>query len=94
MQKIGVKIEGVSGDFNFSNGKLVCVEHPKRCEVHLCLEGNLNIAFGKIELYHSGLWVDAEATYDDACKLGQEIVRRWNSCTSPTDCAETIITES
>lgn len=35
---------------------------------------------GEIVLYDSELLIDADATFEDAKKLGEEIARRWNAC--------------
>lgn len=61
---------------------LKCVSNPKYGDIDLCFcepDGNgSNIAFAEIKLYGSGLAKDADATFDSAVALGNEIARRWN----------------
>ncbi len=75
---INHKIEYVEGPFDTTKGKLVCVMHDKYADVSLCFKANMNIPFAKIKLFTKDLFVDAEATMEDAYKLGNEIVKRWN----------------
>ena len=76
--KIGQRFKYVGGNFETDDGKLVCVHSTKHQEVDLCIRGNMNIPFAAIKLFSSNLLVDAKAVFDDACALGDEIVRRWN----------------
>lgn len=80
--KIKTKIKFVEGDFDTEIGKLVCVQKRKYGSVNICLGANMNIPVAEIKLYSSNLAIDADAVFEDACKLGDEIVRRWNE--SPT----------
>lgn len=76
--EIAVKMAGISGTFDLSEGELICVHYKKYCETLLCFKDQGNLPFASIKLHDSGLYKDAEATYPDACALGDEIVRRWN----------------
>ncbi len=78
--EIKTKIEFVKGSFDTIKGELVCVQNKKYGDVELCFKSNMLIPFAKIELYSSNLAKDADATFEDAVKLGDEIVRRWNEC--------------
>lgn len=77
--EISVKMERVSGTFNIDTDKIVCVEQSKYNSVRLCLQGNMNIPFARIQLYDSGRMVDAQATFYDAAKLGKAIETRFNA---------------
>lgn len=73
--------ENVDGSFNMSTEKLECVPYRKYGEVLLCFKsgGGSNLPFAKIKLHSRDRWVDAEATFEDATRLGNEIVKRWNA---------------
>jgi hypothetical protein len=65
--------------FDTDTDKLVCVQSRKHASVDLCFKAsNGNIPFAEIRLQDSGLWKDAEAVYEPACKLGEEICKRWH----------------
>jgi hypothetical protein len=71
--------------FQFCNGtietdtiELECVRSRKHMEVDLCFKSGMNIPFAQIKLYSGDLYRDANEVFDDACKLGDEICRRWN----------------
>jgi len=78
--QIDQKFRYVEGAFDTVSGEIRCVVSQKYLEVELCFVAGMNIPFAQIKLYNSGLLRDAEATYDDAVKLGYEIARRWNEC--------------
>ena len=80
--KIKTKLKFVEGDFDTEDGELVCVQSSKYSEVKLCFRANMNITFATIQLQSTDLLIDAQEVFEDACKLGDEIVRRWNE--SPT----------
>jgi len=76
--RIGHKFECVEGEFDTDEDSLVCVPDRKYTEVHLCFKCNMNIPFAQIRLHSRDLYIDAKEVFEDACKLGEEIVRRWN----------------
>lgn len=79
--EITPKIQFVSGSFDTKDVKLVCVPSDNHGEILLCVkeEGcGWNIPIGDIKLYSSERYVDFKETYEDACKLGEEICRRFN----------------
>ena len=76
--EVDMRFEYVEGTFNMNTDKLVCVSKDKYKDVHLCFKSNMNITFVEIELYDSERFIDKEATFESAVKLGEEIVRRWN----------------
>lgn len=76
--EISQKFDGVDGTFETLFGELVCVKKEKYGEVLLCFKSNMNIPFASIKLYSGNRAVDADAVFDDAANLGDEIVRRWN----------------
>ena len=82
---IKVKMSGVSGSFDFSEGKLVSVSSQKDCCVELCLSESMNIPVAKIKLYDRDRYVDAKEVFSDAVLLGKEIEDRWNSHASLKD---------
>jgi hypothetical protein len=73
------RIEGVTGDFSMVTGKLVCVKHKKYGLVELCFAEGWNIPFAEIRLHSRDLARDADAVFEDAGRLGDEIARRWNA---------------
>lgn len=68
----------VDGSFDMAEGKLVCCKKHKYGSVELCFQANMNIPFASIVLYEDDRLVEAQSAFEDACKLGDEIVRRWN----------------
>lgn len=78
--EINQRFRFVEGAFDTVPGEIKCVVSRKHLEVELCFSAGMNIPFAQIKLYSSGLHKDAEATYDDAVNLGNEIARRWNEC--------------
>lgn len=77
--EINTKIKFVEGSFDTETGQLICIPHKKYGEVSLCFKtDNLHVPFAKIKLYSKNLAVDADAVFEDASKLGEEIARRWN----------------
>jgi len=78
--EINHKFRFVDGAFETATGELVCVPHQKYGEVVLCFKCNMNVEFAKIKLHSKDLAIDADAVFDDAYKLGEEIARRWNEC--------------
>jgi len=77
---INHKIDFVAGALlDTDNGELVCVKSEKYCEVLICVKGSMNVAIAKIELHSSDRYADAQAVFQDACILGDEIVKRWNA---------------
>jgi len=82
-QKFG---DHVTGTFDTITDSIKCVVSKKYNEVELCLatgdaeNPGMFIPFAQIKLYHSGLWKDADETFDEAVKLGKEIERRFNEC--------------
>lgn len=77
--EINTKIKFVEGSFDTQVGKLICIPHKKYGEVSLCFKtNNLHVPFAKIKLHSEDRAVDADAVFEDACKLGEEIVWRWN----------------
>jgi hypothetical protein len=81
--EINTKIKFVEGSFDTKTGELICVPHKKYGEVSLCFKSNMHVPFAKIKLHSEDLAVDADAVFEDAVKLGEEIVRRWNECQNP-----------
>lgn len=78
--QISSKFEFISGEFDTEKGKLVCVKSDKYKSVELCFRASMNIPFAEIKLYSGEKFIDAKQIYQDACHLGDEIVRRWNEC--------------
>lgn len=76
--KISHRFECVDGDFDTDTGKLSCVGNRKYGTVHLCFDEGWSITFAQIKLHSRDRAVDADAVFDDALRLGNEIARRWN----------------
>ena len=60
------------------SGKLVAVKRRKYGAVELCFAEGWNIPFAEIKLHDTDRAKDADAVFDAACRLGDEICRRWN----------------
>jgi len=78
--KITPKFEFVDGDFDTKTAEMICIPHRKYGEVDLAIKSNMHIPIAKIKLHSRDLAIDADAVFDDASKLGEEIARRWNEC--------------
>ena len=76
--KIKQRFEFVEGDFDTDTEKLVCVQRRKYGEVLLCFEEGMNYPFSRIKLHAEDRAVEADAVFDDAVNLCEEIARRWN----------------
>ncbi len=77
--EINQKFEFVDGSFETTTGKLICVPSKKYNSVRLCFKESMNISFAEIRLHSKGK--DAEAVFESAVCLGNEIARRWNDAT-------------
>ena len=77
--EINHRIQFVEGAFDTDKQELICVGSQKYGEVKLCFRANMHVPFAKIKLYTRDLAVEADAVFDDAYKLGNEIARRWNA---------------
>ncbi|MFY9141500.1 hypothetical protein [Sulfuricurvum sp.] len=76
-----LRIDGVETDDTdkVEELELLCVSKKRYGSVELCFRGGgWNIPFAKIKLYDSNLAIDADATFESALFLGDEICRRWN----------------
>ena len=72
------RFEFVEGDFDTDTGKLSCVGNRKYGLVELCFDEGVHIPFARVKLHSRDRAVDADAVFDDAKRLGDEIARRWN----------------
>ena len=77
---INHKFDFVEGALDTDSGELVCIKSKKHCEVLICVKGSMNVPIAKIKLHSRDSYVDAQAVFQDACNLGDEIVKRWNAC--------------
>lgn len=76
---IEISEDATRESYDLRRVKLHCVHNDGWQEVLLCLrKEESNIAFAKIQLPCSEIG-DAGASYRDAKKLGDEMVRRWNA---------------
>lgn len=81
--KVEIKqfFDHVEGSFDTKDTKLIVVTSNKYKEVTLCIKGKgetgCNIPIAEIKLYTDKFYQKMEA-YEEAIKLGEEIVRRWN----------------
>lgn len=76
---IECRFDCVTGGFDMRTGKMVAVKHRKYGSVDLCFAEGWNIPFAQIKLHDRDLARDADAVFDAACRLGDEICRRWNA---------------
>lgn len=76
--KIKTKLPFVEGEFDTQLGEVICVQSHKYSSVDLCFKSNMHIPFASIKLHSSDTLVNSQEVYEDACKLGEEIARRWN----------------
>lgn len=77
------KFNFVEGSFDTKEVKMLCIASDNHGTVELCInEPNScwNIPIAQIKLHSKDLYVDFNATLEDAKKLGDEISRRWNEC--------------
>lgn len=74
------KFQFIEGSFNTAEIEMVCVQNRKYGSVELCVKDGMNIPIAKIKLYSRPLAIDADAVFEDAVNLGEEIARRWNEC--------------
>ncbi|MEG2120453.1 MAG: hypothetical protein RRZ64_00165 [Rikenellaceae bacterium] len=74
----------VSGGFDTKTTEIVCVVSRKYLSVELCVKSDndkgWNIPIAELKLASGGTVGEIEPVYDDMCKLGEEIARRWNEC--------------
>jgi len=71
------KFENVTGSISLDEIEIIAVSSKKNARVDLCIKANMNIPFAKIQLYSRDRFVDADACFDSAVDLGEEIERRW-----------------
>jgi len=79
LRELNHRFQFVSGTFDMDKGRLICIPLAKDKCVDLCIEGPMHISFAKIKMYSRDRFVDAEATFESASKLGNEIADRWNN---------------
>lgn len=94
--QLTLRIDGVTtdGTDKVEELELLCISKKRYGSVELCFHGGgWNIPFAKIKLYDSNLAIDADATFESAVFLGDEICRRWNlqsvKIAEAIDCART-----
>lgn len=73
------QIEFVDGEINTETQELICVYNKKYGMVELCFKGPMHIGFASIKLHSDDLASAADAVFNDAVKLGEEIANRWNT---------------
>lgn len=79
--QLTLRIDGVTtdGTDKVEELELLCISKKRYGQVELCFRGGgFNIPFAKIKLYDSSRAIDADATFESAKFLGEEICRRWN----------------
>lgn len=78
--KINMMFDCVEGSFDTETDQLVSVSSHKYRSVELAMKspGSMSVGFAQIRLHSKNLFVQADAVFEDATKLGDEIARRWN----------------
>ena len=76
-QELKHKFKNVIGSISVDELKIVSVSSQKHATVKLCIKSNMHIPFAQIRLYDTNLLQDAEATFESAKILGEEIEKRW-----------------
>lgn len=79
--KLELRIDGVTSDGTdtVEDLELLYISKERYGSVELCFRGGgWNIPFAKIKLYDSNRAIDADAVFESANFLGEEICRRWN----------------
>lgn len=79
--QLTLRIDGITtdGTDKVEELELLCISKERLGSVELCFRGGgWNIPFAKIKLYDSNRAIDADATFESAKFLGEEICRRWN----------------
>ncbi|MDD5159655.1 MAG: hypothetical protein PHI47_06355 [Sulfuricurvum sp.] len=82
--QLTLRIDGIttSDADTVENLELLCLSNERYGSVELCFKsdciGGMNLGFARIKLYNSNLAIDADATFESAKFLGEEICRRWN----------------
>lgn len=78
--KINQKINFVEGQFDTNSDRMICIPDKKYGSVDLCLKPKncMSITIAKIKLYSGNLAVNADAVFEGASILGDEIAKCWN----------------
>ncbi|MDO9304603.1 MAG: hypothetical protein Q7T77_04700 [Sulfuricurvum sp.] len=79
--KLELRIDSITTDDTdtVEDLELLCISKERYGNVELCFRGGgWNIPFAQIKLYNSKRAVDADAVFESAKFLGEEICRRWN----------------
>lgn len=79
--QLTLRIDGITtdGTDKVEELELLCISKERYGSVELCFRGGgWNIPFAKIKLYDLNRAIDADATFESAKFLGEEICRRWN----------------
>ena len=77
MRVIKHKFLNVTGDIDLDEVEIISVPRKKHARVDLCFKANMHIPFARIILHSKDRFVDAEASFESAVMLGDEIERRW-----------------
>jgi hypothetical protein len=82
-KNIKIRMEFASGEVAISDIKMYCIAKKKYAEVRLGITDNdkgcMIVPIADIKLYDSGLAKDADACFEDAEKLCEEIAKIWNA---------------
>lgn len=81
--KITPKWNFCEGSFDTKKVEMLCVPNKNHGTISLSIKeqgSSWNYPVAQIKLHSRDLYVDFQATYNDAVKLGDEIARRWNEC--------------
>ena len=79
---IASKFHYFSGSFDTKTTEMVCVVKRKYLTVYLCMKSDngWNLPIAHLQLSSSDSCKVIEPLFEDMCKLGEEIARRWNEC--------------
>lgn len=74
--RVGFEVSAI----NTEDVTLICLPNHKTRDVKLAFDINGQYYLFAQVVLHDGSYNHADAAFNDATKLGDEIVRRWNEC--------------
>ncbi|HEG44647.1 MAG TPA: hypothetical protein ENH94_11435 [Phycisphaerales bacterium] len=76
------KKQGISGELEQQNAKMVCIAKKKYESVELCVQdvsvGSMFVPFAEIKLHEGNTFSAAEGCFENASEFGDMIAKAWN----------------